>query len=183
MAEWKDALQKLRSSAGKLDALVYSSIELSYNYLIDQVVKSAFLLCGLLKQPYDAPVMDLLKYGMGLGLFEGIYTMQERRDKVYALVHRLKDSCLLLDSHSEDWFSMHDIVRDVSISIASRDHHVITVRNDVLVGWLNNDVLKNCSAVSLNDIEIGVLPKGLEYPQLEFFCMKYLKIFSQGCQS
>ncbi|KAH9727239.1 Disease resistance protein [Citrus sinensis] len=135
----------------------------------DQVVKSAFLLCGLLKQPYDAPVMDLLKYGMGLGLFEGIYTMQERRDKVYALVHRLKDSCLLLDSHSEDWFSMHDIVRDVSISIASRDHHVITVRNDVLVGWLNNDVLKNCSAVSLNDIEIGVLPKGLEYPQLEFF--------------
>lgn len=171
LAEWKDALQKLRSSAGKLDALVYSSIELSYNYLIDEVVKSAFLLCGLLKQPYDAPVMDLLKYGMGLGLFEGIYTMQERRDKVYALVHRLKDSCLLLDGHSEDWFSMHDIVRDVAISIASRDHHVITVRNDVLVGWLNNDVLKNCSAISLNDIEIGVLPEGLEYPQLEFFCM------------
>lgn len=171
LAEWKDALQKLRSSAGKLDALVYSSIELSYNYLIDQVVKSAFLLCGLLKQPYDAPVMDLLKYGMGFGLFEGICTMQERRDKVYALVHRLKDSCLLLDGHSEDWFSMHDIVRDVAISIASRDHRVITVRNDVLVGWVNNDVLKNCSAVSLNDVEIGALPEGLEYPQLEFFCV------------
>ncbi|KAH9727223.1 Disease resistance protein [Citrus sinensis] len=171
LSEWKGALLKLRSSAGKLDALVYSSIELSYNYLIDQVLKSAFLLCGLLKHPYDASVMDLLKHGMGLGLFEGIYTMQERRDRVYALVHILKDSCLLLDGRTEDWFSMHDIVRNVAISIASRDHHVIRVRNDILVEWLNNDILKNCSAVFLNDIKTGVLPEGLEYPQLDFFCM------------
>ncbi|KAH9727248.1 putative disease resistance protein [Citrus sinensis] len=174
LAEWKDALQELRYSVRSfkgLDAVVHSSIELSYNYLIDQEAMSTFLLCGLLKHPYDAHVMDLLKYGTGLRIFKGTYTMQERRDRLYALVHKLKDYCLLLDGPTEDWIRMHDLVREVAISIASRDRHVFMLRNDIQIEWPVADMLKNCPTIFLHDCKHWEVPEGLEYPQLEFFCM------------
>ncbi|ESR56070.1 hypothetical protein CICLE_v10018626mg [Citrus x clementina] len=168
---WKKALQELRFSARNftgLEALLGSTIELIYNNLEGEELKLTFLLCSLMKHPCDAPIMDLLKYGTGLGLFEDIYTMQERRDRVYALVRGLKDNCLLHDDDTADWFSMLGFVRNVAISIASIN---LMVRNDALIEWPNKDMLKNCIAIFLHDINTGELPEGLEYPHLTSFCM------------
>ncbi|KDO64068.1 hypothetical protein CISIN_1g0009451mg [Citrus sinensis] len=115
--------------------------------------------------------MDLLKYGTGLHIFKGTYTMQETRDRLYALVHKLKDYCLLLDGPTEDWIRMHDLVREVAISIASRDRHVFMLRNDIQIEWPVADMLKNCPTIFLHDCKHWEVPEGLEYPQLEFFCM------------
>ena len=59
------------------------------------------------------------KYGMGLGLFRGINSMEVAHDRVYALIDKLKASCLLLDSYTSEKFAMQDVVHDVAISIAS----------------------------------------------------------------
>lgn len=157
-------MQELRFSGRNftgLDALVGSTIELIYNYLEGEELKLTFLLCSLMEHPCDAPIMYFLKYGMHLSLFEYTYTMQKRRDRVFALVRKLKDSCLLLDDDTADCFSMLGIVRNAAILIASRNHYVFTVRNDTLIEWPNKGMLKNCIAIFLHDINTGKLPEGL----------------------
>ncbi|XP_031276402.1 probable disease resistance protein At4g27220 isoform X2 [Pistacia vera] len=169
---WNDALLQLkRPSPGKFIGMQvpYSTIELSYDRLEDEELKSTFLLCSLMGFNYSALITDLVKYGMGLRLYEGINTMQEARDRVYTLVYKLKASCLLLDSSTSEKFAMHDLVRDVAISIARRDRNMFAVRNEVLPkDWLIN-VPKNCTAMSLRSNDISELPEELECPHLQFF--------------
>ncbi|KAH9688592.1 hypothetical protein KPL70_015192 [Citrus sinensis] len=108
---------------------------------------------------------------MGLALFQNIYTLEEARDRALTLVDKLKNSCLLLDGVTSEWFAMHDVVRDVAISIASRDQHGFVVDNDVVpqIKWLDKDKLKVCTAISLNNSNISELPQELECPHLEYF--------------
>ncbi|XP_052293108.1 probable disease resistance protein RF9 isoform X2 [Citrus sinensis] len=65
---------------------------------------------------------------------------------------------------------MHDVVRDVAISIASRDRRVFTMRNEVDPRKLPDKyLLKKCSTISLHGNNISEIPQGWECPQLEFF--------------
>ncbi|KAK6233082.1 hypothetical protein SCA6_003155 [Theobroma cacao] len=62
---------------------VYSAIELSYNNLESGELKQAFLLCGLLG--HNARVEDLVRYGMGLRLFDNVKTVEDTRNRVLTL--------------------------------------------------------------------------------------------------
>ncbi|XP_052293102.1 probable disease resistance protein At4g27220 isoform X10 [Citrus sinensis] len=173
VSTWKDVLRQLKSPSHRnfegVLAKPYSAIELSYKYLRDEELKKLFLQCSLMGSP-QASMLDLLKYAIGLGILKGVSSMEEARDKVNALVDQLKDACLLLDGTKSDWFSMHDVVRDVAISIASRDYHVITMRNEVDTRqWPDKHLLKKCSTISLDDINNSEIPQGWECPQLELF--------------
>ncbi|KAI9186093.1 hypothetical protein LWI28_013699 [Acer negundo] len=183
--EWKNALRGLRRPSSRnftgSQAVAYSTIELSYNHLETEELKSIFLLCSLLGYTYNGSIRDLLKYGMGLGLFKGINSMEEAQDRVYALIDKLKASCLLLDSYTSEMFSMHDVVRDVAISIASRDQCVFAMINDeVPREWLDKNTQKKCTAISLHNNDIYELPEGLKCPELKLFYLKtkdpFLKI-------
>ncbi|TXG65481.1 hypothetical protein EZV62_006756 [Acer yangbiense] len=132
VSEWNKALRELRRPSPE-------SFE---------GVTSEYKVCN-----YNVSVQDLLRYGMGLGLFTRIKTMEEALDNVDALVSKLKASSLLLDSSNSKTFAMHDVVRDVARSIASRDHHMFTLTDDVTPwNWAYEDTLKNCTAISLHDI-------------------------------
>ncbi|KAH9754872.1 putative disease resistance protein [Citrus sinensis] len=173
--EWKNALRELTrpssSSFSGVPAEAYKSIELSYNHLEGEELKSTFLLCCLMDFIENPSVLYLLSYGMGLGLFKGTHTMEEARDRALTLVDKLKNSCLLLDGPESEYFSVHDVVRDVAISIASRDQHSIAVNNIEAPPreLLDRDTLKNCTAISLHNCKIGELVDGLECPRLKFF--------------
>ncbi|GAY67050.1 hypothetical protein CUMW_253590 [Citrus unshiu] len=174
LSEWKDALLEfrrpsLRNFTGTTQ-VAYKSIELSYNHLNGEELKKTFLLIGY---TFFSCVEDLLCYGMGLGLFQNINTLEEARDRAHTLVDKLKNSCLLLDGRSSEWFSMHDVVRDVARSIASRDQHVFAVENEVvpLTSWPDKDTLKVCTAISLKNSNISEPPQGFECPQLKFLCI------------
>ncbi|XP_044466457.1 disease resistance protein At4g27190-like [Mangifera indica] len=171
--EWREAFQTLsHPSSRKFTRMledVCSTIELSYYHLENEELKSIFLLCGLINYTDEASVMDLLKYGTGLGLFKGIITLEETRDKLNSLVHELKSSCLLLDGHNREWFSMHAIVRYVALSIVYRDQHVSALRiKTIPKDWLNRDTVKSCNAICSHDGDISELTEGLEYPEVEF---------------
>ncbi|XP_022718853.1 disease resistance protein At4g27190-like [Durio zibethinus] len=170
--QWRDALQQLRTPSPRnftgIPAPIYSAIEMSYNHLESEELKSIFLLCSLLCA--DTPISDLVKYGVGLGLFQGINTIEEARDRAYSLVHQLKSSCLLIDSFFEDVFSVHDVVRDVALSIASREQQGFSLRNELgPKEWPPMDMLKNCISISLSHNHFVKLPEELECPQLQFF--------------
>ncbi|EOY20452.1 NB-ARC domain-containing disease resistance protein, putative [Theobroma cacao] len=172
--EWKNALRELRTPSStsftEITEDVYSPIELSYNYLENEKVKLTFLLCSLMG--HDGFVEYLLHYIMGLGFFHGVNTIEEARYKILTVVSKLKASCLLLDSYNDERFDIHDVVRDVAISIASRDNRMFVLRDgDVLKEWPDQEIMKNCSVIFLSSPNISELPDELECSHLSFFFM------------
>lgn len=89
----------------------------------------------------------------------------------FALIHELRDCCLLLGGDNSEKLSMHDVVRAVAISIACCDQNVFVVRNEEVWEWPDEDALRKCHAISIRDSSIHELLEGLECPQLEFLYM------------
>jgi hypothetical protein len=170
--EWNDALQLLRrptpDNLKEMQSTIYSSIELSYKHLENKVVQEVFLLCAQLASYIDERYV--LRYCYSLGLFQGINTMEEARNKVSTIVRTLKDSCLLLPSpYSSKFIRMHDLVRDAAIIIASRDKNMFVMRTDGgLKEWPNADALKRCKAFSVLGGDIHELPNQMECSELRF---------------
>ncbi|KAG8661029.1 hypothetical protein MANES_02G220780v8 [Manihot esculenta] len=171
---WNDVLRQLKNS--KLEYIsgmkknVFSAIELSYNYLEDEEAKSCFLLCSLFPEDFNILVEDLLEFGMGLRLFKGVEYVHEGRDRIYKLIDMLKGSNLLLegDDKRNESVKMHDLVRDVAISLASRNKQWHTLQSQARINeWQYDDGYKNCTAISLLCEDIKKLEDHLKCPKLE----------------
>nr|XP_034926490.1 probable disease resistance protein At4g27220 [Populus alba]XP_034926491.1 probable disease resistance protein At4g27220 [Populus alba]XP_034926492.1 probable disease resistance protein At4g27220 [Populus alba] len=168
---WKDALKQLtRFGKDEIDERVYSScLELSYQNLRGIEIKSLFLLCGQLRSN-NILISNLLRYGIGLDLFKGRSTLEETRNRLHTLVDELKASCLLLEGDNDGSVKMHDVVQSFAIDVASRDHQVLVV-TDELKEWPTNDVLQQCSGISSPYRKIPDLPAILECPNLRSFIL------------
>ena len=108
-----------------------------------------------------------------------ITSMQQARNKLLTLVEILKASSLLLEvedgsyreapslvfvEEGNGFVRMHDVVRDVTKAIASKDpHHQFVVKEDVrLQEWEKRDgELRNCTGISLKCTHVHELPEGL----------------------
>ncbi|KAJ9682210.1 hypothetical protein PVL29_018203 [Vitis rotundifolia] len=169
---WRDALRQLTRSIETtvegIEAKIFLTLELSYNYLYGDEVKSLFLLCGLMDYG-DTPIGNLFKYGVGLDLFQNINALEEARDRLHTLINDLKASSLLLESNHDAYVRMHDVVRQVARAIASKDPHRFVVReDDRFEEWSKTDESKSCTFISLNWRAAHELPKCLVCPQLKF---------------
>ncbi|KAJ9145929.1 hypothetical protein P3X46_028256 [Hevea brasiliensis] len=166
---WLDTLQQLKNSNLKGVAQdVFPRIELSYKLLEAEEAKSCFLLCSLFPEDFDILVEDLVRYGMGLRLFTNVDKVHHARTRVYNLIDELKESFLLLEGCGHDYVKMHDIVRDVAISIASRDKQWHMLQSEAkMKDWREKEGYKHCIAVSLLYEEISDQLNDLEYPKLE----------------
>lgn len=116
---WKDALNRLkRFDKEWFHKKVNSTLELSYNWLESEEVKMLFLFISSFELDY-LNTGPLFICSWGLGLFTNCPTLAEARVRFYKLINDLKASSLLLESEIER-VRIHDLVRDVAISIASR---------------------------------------------------------------
>ncbi|XP_075673465.1 uncharacterized protein LOC142642908 isoform X2 [Castanea sativa] len=175
LSVWKDALRQLKRAnpmhiKGMHDK-VYQSIKLSYDFLTKEE-QSLFLFCSSFEEDRVIPIALLWRILVGLEFFQDVYTMEEVRNKVQALVESLKDSCLLLEGYGSGSFKMHDVIRDVAIYIADKDKEMLTIRssND-LEKWSNMKNLKEPIGMALFDVKFSDLPKRLEFPQLNFILL------------
>nr|CAN65562.1 hypothetical protein VITISV_009359 [Vitis vinifera] len=173
VAIWKDALQQLESQTSTnitgMETKVYSSLKLSYEHLEGDEMKSLCLLCGLCySQIY---ISDLLKYGVGLRLFQGTNTLEEAKNRIDTLVDKLKSSNFLLETGHNAVVRMHDLVRSTARKIASEQLHVFTHQKTTVrvEEWPRTDELQKVTWVSLGDCDIHELPEGLLCPELELF--------------
>ncbi|CAL5423018.1 unnamed protein product [Camellia sinensis] len=166
---WDSALEQLRKPIvnnikGVYDKVI-KSLELSYNFLESKEAKKCFLLCPLYPEDFAIPIEDLVRYAIGIELFERIDSVHQARNRVYSVVDDLKKCYLLMESEKVDCIKMHDAVRDVAISIASREEHSIVVRCDeVLKEWPKKDRLEKNAIIS-SKVD-GMLPGNLEFPNL-----------------
>ncbi|KAA8524540.1 hypothetical protein F0562_010963 [Nyssa sinensis] len=128
---WRDALIQFKNSTPQnirgMD-IAYSKLQLSYDLLERKELKSCFLLCRLFPEDYDILIEDLVRYGMGLRLFENIHNLEEARDRALVLVDILKARCLLLAGNVESSVRMHDVIRDMALSVAYKGEHVFLVK-------------------------------------------------------
>ncbi|KAM4119363.1 hypothetical protein ACJW30_03G052800 [Castanea mollissima] len=168
---WDDALGQLRRPAPRsqrrMQEVIYSAIKLSYNHLENSELKSFFLFCAQNQVFSSIYYQDLLKKCFGLRIFHGISTLEGARNRMYTLVHILKDSGLLLDAlDTSQYFRMHDLTRDFALSIAYETQNVLTMRDEGLVEWPDEDDMKMCTAIFVFNRNIHELPDRLECPEL-----------------
>ncbi|KAF3453093.1 hypothetical protein FNV43_RR03527 [Rhamnella rubrinervis] len=120
------------------------------------------------KEEWKDALRQLRKFGKGLRLFQGTETMEEARSNAEYLVHTLKRCFLLLDSNKEDCVKMHDIVRDVAISIASKKEHGFVVRcENEIEEWPEIDRREDCTTFSLVTSKIKKSLDSLRCPNLK----------------
>ncbi|KAF5937731.1 hypothetical protein HYC85_025237 [Camellia sinensis] len=93
--------------------------------------------------------------------------MGEARQKVHDFVDDLKNCYLLMDSEENKCVKMHDVIRDVAISIAFGEELSFMVRYDkALEDWPQKRLLKNYIVISLKLNGMHGLPGNLEFPKL-----------------
>ncbi|KAG6624881.1 disease resistance protein At4g27190-like [Carya illinoinensis] len=178
--EWKAALQQLKMSIPQniygLHPKVYSSIEFSYNYLESDEAKSCFLLCCLYPEDYDVPIEHLVRYGVAKRFLKGFGTVEQTRVDVHTIVQNLRRSNLLLDSSKDECIKMHDVVRDVAISIASKEENGFMVKLDRgLKDWPSTDrSYDSYTAISLLLGEMKGHPTELKCPKLQLLRLSCL---------
>lgn len=159
-SEWESASKQLTTHPS-------SAVELSFNHLANDELKSAFQLCSLM--PYKPTVFNMLKYGTAFGLFQGITTVEGAIQRLHRLVQNLKSSCLLFDGRMAEEFAMHEVIREVAASIASREGKMFLMRNEIGPELPIAGMLRNCTAIALFYNDFVRLPDRLEFPQLKVF--------------
>ncbi|XP_030957689.1 disease resistance protein At4g27190-like [Quercus lobata] len=169
--EWEDALRQLRRPSPRnqkrMQEVIYSAIKLSYSHLESPELQSFFLFCAQNLAFSTIHYQDLLKKCFGLRLFHGISTLEEARNRTYTLVRSLKDSGLLLDAlDSSQCFRMHDLTCDVALLIAYETQNVLSMRDEGLVEWPDEDDMKMCTTIIVLNRDIHELPDRLECPEL-----------------
>ncbi|XP_028104227.1 disease resistance protein RPS2-like isoform X2 [Camellia sinensis] len=175
---WNNALQQLRtpcseSLSSEVPAKVYQALYFSYNFLQGERAKKLFLLCCLFPEDYEIPIEDLVRYGIGLRWFEGIDKVDEVRDRVNVLVDQLRSCYLLLDGDRELLIKMHDVVRDVAISIAAKDKHgFMIIHGAKSREWPKKPTYELNTSISVISNEIEEFPGGLRCSKLEFLLIR-----------
>ncbi|KAL5159761.1 putative disease resistance protein [Glycine soja] len=101
---WRVALKQLK--------------EFKHKELENNELKSLFLFIGSFGENHIL-TEDLFRCCWGLGFYGGVDKLMEARDTHYTLINELRASSLLLEGEL-DWVGMHDVVRDVAKSIASK---------------------------------------------------------------
>ncbi|KAI8009334.1 Disease resistance protein [Camellia lanceoleosa] len=148
---WEDALDQLRNSmltnVEGIDPKMYASLKLSYDCLESKDAKSCFLLCCLFPEDNEISIDDLVKHCMARRLLDqNPDTLEKARYRVLTVVETLKTSCLLLDATDENVVKMHDVIRDVAISIA-KEQEAFLVKHGVQEWW--RKVHMNLTRISL----------------------------------
>ncbi|KAM5583684.1 hypothetical protein ABKV19_003521 [Rosa sericea] len=179
--DWTEAARRLKAAQPvnyEDERDVFRCIKLSYDYLRpddDNIAKSFFLLCCLFPEDFDIEVEDLLVYGIGKGLFQDADTIKEARAKAHLVVKYLKASSLLLDSEYSGFVRMHDVIRDVAISISSSDDgpRFLVKAGCKLKNWPAINVAhEDYSAISLMRNEIHKLPERLVCSKLQVLLLQ-----------
>ncbi|KAH7843550.1 hypothetical protein Vadar_018054 [Vaccinium darrowii] len=173
MNAWQDALDKLNNNMLKeiegINPKLYTSLKLSYDCLDSEDAKSCFLLCCLFPEDAEIQIDDLVRYYYTAGRILPHNQMPDTLEKalyrVRTVVGTLKRCGLLLDGNGEFLVKMHDVVRDVAISIAAKHEKSFLVKHG-FQEWPEEPAYEHCSIISLRPDHVSDFPDMLVCPEL-----------------
>lgn len=160
---WESALVQLKQSSCEelpgVEAHLYNSLKLSYNYITNVEMRLLFLFCCLFREDYEISEEELTRYAAGEGFLKNTNTLDGTRKKVHLLMENLISSCLLIRSEEDRCITcvkMHDVVRDVAVNIASKgdDHFYVKAGLDMKDWPAESEPFETFKRISLmtNDI-------------------------------
>ncbi|KAF7146987.1 hypothetical protein RHSIM_Rhsim03G0017300 [Rhododendron simsii] len=167
---WKTALNKLDKYMLKnivdINPSVFASLRVSYDMLHLKDAKSCFLLCCLFGENAETPLDELTRFWFaGSFLAQKPCTLEEARNDVHTVVDALKSASLLSNGNDENVVKIHDVIRDVGISIA-REEEAFLVDHGAFEWPQNPPNGPSYSAISLIFKNVNEHPDGLVYPKL-----------------
>ncbi|XP_074288808.1 uncharacterized protein LOC141613948 isoform X2 [Silene latifolia] len=126
----------------------YSILETSYK-LIDIEEKRIFLFLACLS-PLDSAVTvdDLMRYGIGLDLFQRVNNLLEAIEQASMWVNELISSSLLLKGDSDGEIKIHDLVRASAISFIDKGKDRMTLVESI-PRWMRKEMFEKLTAISL----------------------------------
>ncbi|KAF6141860.1 hypothetical protein GIB67_003231 [Kingdonia uniflora] len=165
---WVDASRQLKKSSFEGMSPVITSIKYSYDNLETNESRLCFLFCCLFPEDHKITNDDLLGYVTGEEIFGDVETLEEMRGRLDAVIDKLLSSSLLLRGDADSGYvMMHDIVRDVGISIGSEESNGFIVKSNMgMTQWPKMKNVGACMRLSLMKNEISNLPGQPECPQL-----------------
>ncbi|EOY12581.1 Cc-nbs-lrr resistance protein [Theobroma cacao] len=150
--QWRNAYDRLKSNLAEDESeevsIVHRSVKLSYDHLKYNETKKCFLLCSLF--PKNSPIAppDLIRYAWGLGIYQGIDSIEEVSEKVNGAIENLKDSFLLLE-YGKAHVQMQNVVREAALWLASKEESFLRIKRVVgLWETPKNEDLESCAAIS-----------------------------------
>ncbi|CAL5321575.1 unnamed protein product [Camellia sinensis] len=172
---WEDVLDQFKDSMLKniagIDPKVYASLKLSYDRLESSDAKSCFLLCCFFPEDTNISIEVLARHCIARSLLgQNTNTLRRASRRILTVVDILKDACLLLEGKAENFVKMHDVIRDVALSIAKDDGKEILVKHGDKK-WPEKDTCESSSAISLRFDNTPELPDDLVCPQLQTLTM------------
>ncbi|KAL3729906.1 hypothetical protein ACJRO7_026975, partial [Eucalyptus globulus] len=180
LSEWKYTLEKIERSRDKgTNEVINDTLQLSYDGL-EEEVKLLLRLC-VVYGVSNPSLENLVRYGVGLELFQEVSNIEGARCGLSTMIHTLQASSLLLDDGDADSFKIHDLVRGFVTLVSSRDDPLLVWKdNDNSVTELSKDKLKSCTAVCFPYIDMKELPEEIDSPEMRIFLLftndKSLKI-------
>ncbi|XP_047306226.1 disease resistance protein At4g27190-like [Impatiens glandulifera] len=154
--EWENMLFQLRNQGqDQHTKKINKVLETSYQFLEDLNAQSLFMLCCLFGEDQSIPIETLYRYAVGLQLFKDINHLKHTRVHVYTLVDNLIRRNLLIKfkdpylDRGERAVKMHDLVRDVGISIAEQEKNSIHFLKCDGVNQLQNIVTPHTKMISI----------------------------------
>ncbi|XP_016543887.1 disease resistance protein UNI isoform X1 [Capsicum annuum] len=180
---WEDALVELQKSVPKnirgVLVDVYQPLKMSYNHLESDEARYVFLLCSLFEEDSNIWTEELLRYGMGLGIFSELENLERARNRVSNLLETLKNCFLLSQGSDINHFKMHDVVRDMAIHIASEGKHIFMVSHDVnSEEFPRKNSYGKYSHMSIVANKFDERPRPISCPRLELLMLKFC--FEEG---
>ncbi|KAF8019966.1 hypothetical protein BT93_G0603 [Corymbia citriodora subsp. variegata] len=169
LLEWNVTLNKIKKFKDEeINDSINQMLQWSYEKL-EEDGKALLRLCVAYGIPKPS-LEDLVRYGFGLGLFEGVSSMKEARDSLSLQIRTLQASSLLLDSEDVDGFKIHDLVQDFVAFVSLRDQPLLVLKDKVKsVIEMLKDKPRNCMAICFPYVDMEELPQELDCPELRIF--------------
>ena len=170
LQDWQSVEQELKSNqsmSSSKEERLFQVLELSYNHLGDEKIKSCFLYCSLFPDEIccDQLVELWIREGF-LGEFDHIH---EARNQGGYIIRRLQLATLLLDGMSEKYVRMHDLVRDAALRIVSERNKEFVVQQEQveMITAAQVEIWKEAQRISFWDCRVEELKESPSFLNLE----------------
>ncbi|KAK3037028.1 hypothetical protein RJ639_031602 [Escallonia herrerae] len=176
--EWKNALEQFKNfsplNIDNVDEQAYKTLELSFNLLKPKETKVCLLLCSTFEEDAEIPIDGLTRLAKAMGYLPDMDSFWKARNRVLTSVKGLKSSGLLLEGRHENTVKMHDVIRDVAVSIAAPKelHYEILVKSGITEWPLADETCQRYGAIRLRCNGTLELPSILECPKLQTFSLR-----------
>ncbi|KAK9684391.1 hypothetical protein RND81_10G206700 [Saponaria officinalis] len=149
----------------------YSILETSYKLMDIEEKKKFFFLACLSPLGSVVSVDDLMRYGIGLDLFQRVNNLSEAMKQASGWANELVSSSLLLKADVDGEAKIHDVVRASAISFFEKDKgHMMLVES--IPRWMRKETFKKLEAISLLSGHDFSRLNGVEAPMLQILLLK-----------